>query len=95
MVYRCINEAAHRIFTGRNFHFHRVRSCKYFTWIVAGDNLQCVDAFLSVKVALIAGGGITLNFLCGPKAKDATAPRIQKMMHCGIYISRESASWDR
>ena len=43
---------------------------------------------------IIAGGGITLNFLCGPKASDATAPRIRKKMHCGIYFSRESALWD-
>ena len=37
---------------------------------------------------IIAGGGITLNFLRGPKANDATAPRIQKQMHCG-FISAE------
>ena len=43
---------------------------------------------------IIAGGGIRLNFLHGVKAKDATAPRIQKMMHCGIYSDRENALWD-
>ena len=43
---------------------------------------------------IIAGGGIRLNFLRGSKAKDATAPRVQKMMHCGIYFGRKNASWD-
>ena len=40
-------------------------------------------------------GVITLNFLRGSKAKDATAPRIQKKMHCEIYFGRENALWDR
>ena len=44
---------------------------------------------------ITAGGRITLNFLCGPKAKDATATRVQKKMHCGIYFGRQNALWDR
>ena len=43
---------------------------------------------------IIAGGGIRLHFLLGTKANNATAPHIQKMMHCGIYFDRENASWD-
>ena len=68
IVYYRVNEAAHRIFTQENFHFHRVWSRKYFTsWIVAGDNLQCVDVFLSVKVALIEH-----NCSCGNYAEFST-----------------------
>ena len=38
---------------------------------------------------IIAGGRIMLNFLCGLKAKDAMAPRIQKKRYCGIYFGRK------
>ena len=44
---------------------------------------------------IIVGGGITLNFLRGSKAKDATAPPIQKKMQWWFDFSREHASWDR
>ena len=39
--------------------------------------------------------GITLNFLRHPKAKDVTAPRIQKKVRCRIYFGRKNALWDR
>ena len=55
---------------------------------------SCVDipcgvmTFFSVSrshlLDIIAGGGITLDFLCGLKAKNATAPRIQKKCIVGF-----------
>ena len=30
-----------------------------------------------------------LNFIRGSKAKDATAPPVQKIMHCGIFSTEE------
>ena len=44
---------------------------------------------------IIAGGGIRLNFLRSPKAKDATVPRSQKNKYCRIYFGQENALWDR
>ena len=43
---------------------------------------------------IIAGGGIMLNFLCGLKAKNAMAPRIQEK-DCEIYFSVGNTLWDR
>ena len=58
-----------------------------------------VAAFFSVSrshlLNIIAGGGITLNSLCGPKGKDATAPHIREKMHNGIFFSRENGLKER
>ena len=83
-------------FTQRNFHFHHVRSCKYFTsWIIAEDNLQCVDVFLvsrSHLLNMIAGRGIMLNFSCGAEATDGTAPCLQQKCIVGFILAEKMHS---
>ena len=54
------------------------------------DVLTYFSVSRSHLLNIIASGGIRLNFLCGSKAKDATTPRIQKMMHRGIYFGQKN-----
>ena len=94
ILYHRINEAAHRIFMRGNFHFHRVRSDRGSLPGTSSGVLRHFSVSGSHLFNMIEGEGIRLNFLRGSKARDATAPCIQKMMHCGIYFGRENALWD-
>ena len=52
-------------------------------WTTSGL-LTCFLVSKSHLLNIIVDWGITLNFLRGPKAKDATAPRIQKKCIVGF-----------
>ena len=79
IVYGCVNISRHESLPGT--------TSSVMTFFYSVSMLHLLN--------VIAGGGVTLNFLRGLKAKDTTAPCIQNIIHFGIYFGRENALWDR
>ena len=76
-----------------NFHFDNVRTCNYLKlWTVVKDNLQYLAVFSvsrSDLLKVMASGGITLNFLRGPKAKSVMAVNASRKNFIAGFISLE------